>query len=460
MTTSRLVRGALVWVSMLGACAPALAGHGVVYTPSFYPQEITIDAVDPTTAAAELEKNTLHAYISAMPRFGESVPKDLAAVESLDGFLVLAFNPASKPFSKPDKRCSTARAIVAALDGYSEDITASAYPVTPFHPDYVQHLDRIAEAKAMVQAEAAITQSLKFRAKGSRAKALVRSRWALNDIDWDAELQEVPVSQLMVNTGRWSGPPWMKEGWFQAYQLLALAIDDPVSKQKAHTLYERLTRGEYRDLKEQLNLQRSLLANLVRDCSRVVIGYTVRREYYNDSFGGVEKIAFDSQLGLNSPVFMRAVKLKDFPWNGWLRLGTKEKSEAAWNPVAGFTDSPGRLVWFALGDLALLPLPYNGSWIANRVEPVVDGSAGSQSLQVPRLAVIPKAGTGTLVAVGQGAKSTANVIYRVTLSVFHDGRETEIADLLYPYVLAYRWGVKADDSDKTYDPVVDRATAP
>jgi hypothetical protein len=35
---------------------------------------------------------------------------------------------------------------------------------------------------------------------------------------------------------------------------------------------------------------------------------------------------------------LRTVKLKDFPWNGWLQLGLQPHPSAAWNPVGGFTD--------------------------------------------------------------------------------------------------------------------------
>ena len=61
------------------------------------------------------------------------------------------------------------------------------------------------------------------------------------------------------------------------------------------------------------------------------------------------------------------MKLKDFPWNGWLRLGVPTTPSAAWNPVGGFSDTTGRLIWYAVGDPALFPSPYSGSWTLNRI---------------------------------------------------------------------------------------------
>jgi hypothetical protein len=94
----------------------------------------------------------------------------------------------------------------------------------------------------------------------------------------------------------------------------------------------------------------------------------VKREYYSAQYSdGIENIAFDSHAGLNAPIFLRTVKLKDFPWNGWLRLGMPEPPTAAWNPLGGFSDEAGRLIWWALGDPALFPESYNAGWTLNRI---------------------------------------------------------------------------------------------
>ena len=48
----------------------------------------------------------------------------------------------------------------------------------------------------------------------------------------------------------------------------------------------------------------------------------MKREYVNVEYSaGIENIGYDAIAGLHSPMFIRTVKLKDFPWNGWLTLG-------------------------------------------------------------------------------------------------------------------------------------------
>jgi hypothetical protein len=103
----------------------------------------------------------------------------------------------------------------------------------------------------------------------------------------------------------------------------------------------------------------------------MVAGYTLRREYFNANFSaGIENIAYDALVGFNSPMFLRTAKLKDFPWNGWLQLGVGQPPAAAWNPIGGFTDDFGRLMWFAIGDTAAIPSPYDRGWVLNRISDV------------------------------------------------------------------------------------------
>ena len=464
-TVSRLAGAALAVVVLAAGGAPALAGHGLSHYPSYYPHEIRIDALDPHAAAARLTNKSLHAYLGAIPGFEEERPDHVKPVVSLGSFVVLGFNPASEAFASAESRCAAARGILAALQDDAPGVVFHPYPITPYHADYLHHLDRIEEAGAALGAESAAAAPLKFRVKGQRAEAIVGARWTLASEDWEVSLEEVPVDGLIADAGGpldgRLGPPWMKQGWFQAYRLLASAVIDAEDRRSADATYDRLLRGEYLDLAERANLERRLIATLTRGCRRMVAGYTLKREYYNADFSaGVENIAYDSQRGLNAPVFVRTVKLKDYPWNGSLRLGVAGGPEAAWNPVAGFTDAAGRLVWSALGDPALVAFPVSASWIPNRLEFTVTATRGqSGGVAVPADALRPEPGSGVLRPVGEHVFVSTMVEYRILASPFGDGSETEVADLLYPFVLAYRWGARADADDRAHEPRLDAALA-
>jgi hypothetical protein len=97
-------------------------------------------------------------------------------------------------------------------------------------------------------------------------------------------------------------------------------------------------------------------------------------------------------------------------------------------------------------------------------EPIVERrapappSAPVAAVGVAADALLPAPGTGALQPVGPGRQAKQRLTYRVMASAFHDGTHTGAADLLYALAFAYRWG--ADPAAPTYDPVVDRATAP
>ncbi len=81
-------------------------------------------------------------------------------------------------------------------------------------------------------------------------------------------------------------------------------------------------------------------------------------------------------------------------------------------------------------------------------------------MSVPENAVLPVPGNGRLQPVGPGKVAKLKLTYRVLGSAFHDGTRTSVADLLYAFMFAYRWGVRTGAETSHYDPFVDAATAP
>jgi len=423
----------MLWCAALLAAAPSSeAGHEVPYYPSFYPQEIRIEPLDPAMAAKEFLNKTapLNLYIGASPRFDAGVPSFLKSAQSLGAFIV-----ASPGGQGRDGRCR-ALAFAAASLAKGPDTVAHAYPITPYHADYLGHVDRVPKTDGAIGAGPA----------------------------GDVGIEEVSVGDVMrkagVGAGIWLAPPSAKEGWFQAYHLLRSAVGGGDRGERADGLYERLLLGRFKDQAERLDLERALVAGLTEGCERGVIGYRVRGEVFSDDFSnGIENIATDSQWGFNAPIVVRTAKLKDFPWNGWLRVGMEGEARAAWNPVAGFTDAGGRLVWSTVGDDAYLPVTSNSRWVPNRAEVVPDEEERkpSRSIMVPADALMPQANGARLAPVGAGKGAMGKIIYRVSASAFQDGTEMEPADLLYPYVLAFRWG-EGGPGRPTFDPYIAAAT--
>jgi hypothetical protein len=372
----------------------AHAGHEFPFYPSFYPQEITVEALDARSAAQRLAKGTLHAYAGEIAEKTDGLK--LGSVASLGGYVVATFEPNASHAA----RCAAAR-------GMKEALPAGAvwhpYPVTPFHADYLHHADRAEAARAARSAQQIEGRKLEIIDVG----ALVRG------------------AGVRYNGG--SGLPWARQGWFHAYLLLAPAVREESMRARVENTAERLMRGDYRSLEERITLERNLVELLQEGCERVVLGYTVRREPYGADYSqGVENVGYDALDGLASPIFPRTVKLRDFPWNGWLNVAAPQPPSNAWNPVVGgFGDAFGRLVWAALADSAFLPSPHGDGWIENRVSASVERSA--KPFAVPEDALFSPAGSKT---------ARLRIVYRVRNSAFHDGTPMSVADLLYVYAFA------------------------
>jgi hypothetical protein len=361
--------------------APAArSGHEIPVYPSYYPHEIEIAVVEPQQAGDLIGKGKLHAYVGGVPAFAAAAPKDVASVPSLGTLVVVKLNPGSAVAKDQASACAVVGAIVRELAGKGGDAIAHPYPVTPLNGDYLHHVDLAEAAKVQFASAAASLPAgpaggLKVRAEGALAQSLVRPEWRGEGMDWDAEVQGVDAGQVVASEASiangWMGPRWLRSGWFQAYRLLGDTVADPEARQRVETDAARLQSGDIADGAERANLERDLVRRLTAGCRGAVAGYTLKREYFNASFSdGIENIAYDALQGLNSPMFLRTVKLKDFPWNGWLKLGMAASPNAAWNPVGGFTDEFGRLMWFAVGDLAAMPSPYDHGWVLNRISEV------------------------------------------------------------------------------------------
>jgi hypothetical protein len=435
----------LLLVLVLASASAGWAGHEIPYYPSFYPQEIAFGVAEPAAAARLFAKNAIHAYVGPV---SAAKGAELAWVESLRGFVVLTFNPSSRAFADPRERCGAAARVASVLTTGKSEYVAYPYPVTPWHEDYAHHADLVEAAKA----RAAAGPVPRIRVLKGFGSLTAGPAWRAADGEWDATIEDVSLAALLrdesTSLNGWTSPPWLKEGWFHAHALSARAVTDPAARSAIEETFLRRTRGDYASAVDRLNLERRLVLLVTRGCERVPVGYALRREAVNDSYSeGVENIGYDSQGGLASGVFLRTVKLKDFPWNGWLRVATPARPTAAWNPIAGFSDETGALIWSVLGDAAVLPEPYGVGWLPNRVRAVEI----SGQVDVPRDALVPEPSTGALRPATPGTVAERRVTYRVSLSKFHDETKMSVADLVYPYVFVGRWS--------TRDRRVDRATA-
>ena len=363
-----------------GMTGNARGGHEFPVYPSYYPHEIRIETMAPDRAAAMLLEGKIQAYIGPEPRFTAAAPDSIRAVESLGSLVIVRVNPESALARGPAATCVLARTVVGEIAARHSPLKFDPYPITPYDGDYLYHADLAEAARARVVghsagAGATVARRLRVRASSALAKSLLPAAWYTLSPTWDVEIDEVSAADLVASatkqTNGWISPQWARSGWARAALLLAPTVEDPRAQNRVRADLDRLESGAYGGTVERINLERELVSTLASSCRSLVAGYTVKREYISAEYSaGIENIGFDSIAGLNSPIFVRTVKLKDFPWNGWLSLGIDTRPAAAWNPIAGFSDPFGRLMWNAIGDPALLPSPNGVGWMLNRVSDV------------------------------------------------------------------------------------------
>lgn len=456
-------------LTLTGLLQPARAGHESAYLPSFFPHEIRLQVL-PVDAVGRLRDGTFHATVGIDMFANAPLPPNVAAAESLEGYLVVTADGPRLERAPTALRCTVLERALRVLARRHGSFRFHPYPVTPFHEDFLHHADLVTARTTQLLSEGPKGPDPLLRVRGHRTASLVGLPVPKANAPWDVTVEAVDVDDLLAAWGwrmnGWQGPPWIKDGWFHALALLRGRLTNPQDRKAVDDAVARLLSDEVRG-EARVDLERRVVALLLRGCAAAVAGYVVRREPYNTEFtSGIENVAFDSLAGLGAAVFIRTAKLKDFPWNGVLRLATPGPASAAWNPIAGFGDPFGRLLWEAVGDGALLPAPYGSGWIQNRVVVLPDSSgvldrvkgwlarlAGGEVL-VPHDALLPEPGTGELRPVGWGKTAQGRVVYAVRTSAFHDGTVMTPADILYPFVFAFRWG-GTDHGDRH----VQRATA-
>ncbi|MBI4205439.1 MAG: hypothetical protein HY527_10480, partial [Betaproteobacteria bacterium] len=97
----------LILAAGLALFGVAHAGHEFPFYPSFYPQEITVEALDARAAAQRLAKGTLHVYAGGEIAVKADAGKT-GSVSSLGGYVDATFDRGAPQFAERAARCAAA----------------------------------------------------------------------------------------------------------------------------------------------------------------------------------------------------------------------------------------------------------------------------------------------------------------------------------------------------------------
>src|ERR1051326_1610083 len=155
----RTLRAFAVVSGRAGAPSLARSGHELPVYPSYYPHEIEIKTTAPEQAGALLLQGGMQAYVGATPTFPKQPPDWMHTVDSLGTLVSVRVNPASSLLKDIGAACAVARTVLRDLAGRGGELIFHPYPVTPFHGDYLDHVDLADGAKARVLGDAAEPRS-------------------------------------------------------------------------------------------------------------------------------------------------------------------------------------------------------------------------------------------------------------------------------------------------------------
>jgi len=163
---ARVGRRLVLVVFCLLWAAPSGAGHELPFYPSYYPQEIRLEALPPAAAAPLLRAPSSTPMSAPTPSRAGRAPADVKPLESLGGYVVMTFNPASPLAASRESRCEAARRISRSLGAAPGLYVPHPYPVTPYHMDYLEHFDLAQSARqAYAAAPSGSSVALRFRPK-------------------------------------------------------------------------------------------------------------------------------------------------------------------------------------------------------------------------------------------------------------------------------------------------------
>ena len=284
--------------SPVAKVAPATqVGH----YPSYYPDEIRIDVIDPAAAAKGLSDETLHAYVGAVPglRGSGTRAREVGEVARIVSGPVL--QSASARFASAEARCAAARGILAALaqeeGGRLRFSSLSGDALSRRLPAPSRTGSRRQGAPSAVAAPAAPVQGRRQGASSPRAvvrgAAGARGQRRGRHAGGGAGRRPARRARAYSSTAG-PGRRGCKEGWFHAHRLLAPGLDAGERDGGRRGLRPS---GPRRDPQPRgAHGPRAASGGRAHQwlAERMVVGYALKEEFFNEEYPeGVENIAYD-----------------------------------------------------------------------------------------------------------------------------------------------------------------------
>ena len=321
-------RATLCCAALLAAAPAAEAGHEVPYYPSFYPQEIRIEPLDPAAAAPGIRQTTAPLTPISGPARASTAGAGLRQVGRIAR---RASHGGVNPSVAREPRCalSGARRTPRRRVAKEPDTVAHPYPITPYHADYLGHVDRVpASPPAGCRSDGARDLRREIADREAWSTALIRR---LGHPRGGAVGEVLRAAGVGIMAGRTA---WAKEGWFQAYHLLRPAVGERGSGRARRRALRAAAawrlQGPGRAAQSRARAGGGARPKVASAASSA-IGCGASSSATTSPTASRTSPSTRSP-GSTRPIVVRTVKLKDFPWNGWLRARHRQRGQGRLEP--------------------------------------------------------------------------------------------------------------------------------
>lgn len=425
-------------------------GHELILYPSFYPHELRFFRVENAEDASQLIAQTsttgtvkgLHLYLAPLKPAAKRLNNTkINFIQEVDRLYYLVINLDKRPWNNSAvadllMNSISRDSVAAKLNGQPVYL-----PILSYQGDYIYVAD-ISESLRMksFSIDSSELRKLKITAiklsvqevEEEAVEAVASELGKLGNVsvvkdgadDWDFKLSSISLNNFFQKNTVWANGIYFDLDAYQGYSLAAAIYRQSVNmSSEPQSIYNKILYGRYSNEFEKMLLVRQLVRWGIKHGGIIPLFITYRHYMFNDDWDeGIYNMAVNPLTGISTDVFYRTVKLKLFPWNGWLLIGHNDTEDCSYNPFMFEKTLYCRAILMLVSDSAFIHQPYNGSWEVNRV---VWYAVEKGGVKVPEDSYI--------FTDRKAAAADSRVLYRVLLGKFHHGAEMRLADILYSY---------------------------
>lgn len=444
-----------------------LAGHENVQYQSYYPHEIRFLQVDNLDSALKLMRNTttsgrvqgLHLYMEMSKKEEVSGITSVKFLEQITKIYYLKFSEFNQHLKNKTLRTALSYGCINRVELAKEMKTNPLFiPLLPQHREtsYVKDFEEMLKTVncgnvshklgnlkvGFTPAEEAVAEKIVGQIKHNAGSNINVEKVRDSDA-WDILVAGVDVPGYVFSKLKYINGVFYGTDSFDGITFI----------RDLFLAGKNITEQRIKNEADLFLYTRLLVSDWYENSFTHPLMYDLQYYVYNDDYDeGLHNMAWSPLVGFLEPsAFFRTVKIKLFPWNGWLLVGSPSVDKCRFNPFLVPGDATCYGLWSVLSDPAFVLNPYNLTFEPNRVvaHMVVEGD-----FLLPPDSLFFDGG-GVRAVGGERVDANVKVLYRVLLGPYHHGVDMGAEDVIYALFFMKKWVERDAELAKTAKHVLD-----